>query len=263
MYETSLIIQFLHDRCSVFPITARKILDRAPEAFTTHQAWNAFLYEHTGQSRIGGKHFLDPGILGDYHTTLYAKSHCNQVRNGTSKSCVKPANIYNCWIMIFIIILACIAMILVYIWISHYISIAHKRYLHRKNNWDLNICCGKTDIGKTNADIIKHAEVKNFQLIEDIYKLPFVDKQFDTVLCSHTMEHVDCPDRFFEELKRVGKSVTIILPPLYDISAALNFIEHKWIFLTFRRTYIDRLPKRVKLPGTGWLHRRFGQVKKG
>jgi SAM-dependent methyltransferase len=166
--------------------------------------------------------------------------------------------------MIILIIIACIAMIFFYLWISHHISyVVHKRYLHNRNNWDLNICCGKTEVGKTNADIVKHADVKNFKLIEDIYDLPFSDKQFDTVLCSHTMEHVDCPDRFFEELKRVGKSVTIILPPLYDISAALNFLEHKWIFLTFRKTYIDRLPRYVRLPGTSWLHRRFGQINKG
>ena len=259
----SMFIQFLHDRFSVLTIPVSKILYRAPEAFTTHQAGDAFLYEYAGKRRVSGKYFFDPGILGNNHTPLYAKSCRNQVRNCTL-SLAQSQQIYIIdGFMIFIIILVCVVMILAYIWISHYISIAHKRSLHRTNSWDLNICCGKTDIGKTNADIMQHAEVKNFQLIEDIYKLPFADKQFETILCSHTMEHVDHPDRFFEELKRVGKSVTIILPPLYDISAALNIIEHKWLFLTFRRLYVDRLPKRVKLPGARWLHERFGQVKKG
>jgi hypothetical protein len=44
--------------------------------------------------------------------------------------------------------------------------------------WDLNICCGKTDAGKINADIVKHARIANFVLIKDIYNLPFADKQF-------------------------------------------------------------------------------------
>jgi len=166
--------------------------------------------------------------------------------------------------MIFVVIFACIGMILFYTWIAHYISYTiHKRYLLKKQDWDLNICCGKTDVGKINADIVQHASIKNFHLINDIYDLPFKDKQFSNVLCSHTMEHVEDPECFLKELKRVGHNVTIIIPPLYDISAVLNFLEHKWIFLTFRKTYVDHLPRHLRLPCAEWIHRRFGQVKKG
>ncbi len=83
--------------------------------------------------------------------------------------------------------------------------------------WDLNICCGKTGAGTINADIIRHAQVPNFVLINDIYRLPFADRQFRKVLCSHTIEHVEQPELFYKELCRVGESVTIILPPLWDI----------------------------------------------
>ena len=81
--------------------------------------------------------------------------------------------------------------------------------------WDLNICCGKAD----------------------------ADKQFKNVLCSHTIEHVEKPDLFFRELHRVGETIAIILPPLWDIFAAFNFVEHKWIFLSISANIrINRSP---------------------
>lgn len=127
-----------------------------------------------------------------------------------------------------------------------------------RNQWDLNICCGKTGAGKINADIVKHGRVPNFVLIDDIYNLPFADKQFKQVLCSHTMEHVERPDLFFRELRRVGESVTIILPPLWDVFAAFNFFEHKWIFLTMCKTH-HSLPTYRHLLLAGHFHKLIGQ----
>ena len=83
-----------------------------------------------------------------------------------------------------------------------------------RRRWGLNICCGETDGGGANADIVQHADVPTFVLIQDIYHLPFEDGQFDTVLCSHTLEHVDEPRQFWEELQRVGREVTLVVPPL-------------------------------------------------
>lgn len=128
----------------------------------------------------------------------------------------------------------------------------------RRQKWGLNICCGKTDGGGVNVDIVKHADVPNYISVTDIYHLPFADKQFDTVLCSHTIEHVDDPQRFFEELSRVGKQVTLIIPPLWDISAAFNLLEHKHIFLTFTKEH-NVLPAFVPLPFANTIHRLLGQ----
>jgi hypothetical protein len=130
-----------------------------------------------------------------------------------------------------------------------------------KTQWDLNICCGKTSYGRINADIIKHAEIDNFILIDNIYQLPFSDQQFNTVLCSHAIEHVDDPLMFDRELRRIGKSVHYLVPPLWDLSAAFNIIEHKWLFLTFK-TYHRVVPKHVRLPLANTFQSRFGQVKK-
>ena len=60
---------------------------------------------------------------------------------------------------------------------------------------------------------------------------------------------------------RVGKRVTYIMPPLWDITAAFNFIEHKWLFLTFSKEH-DTLPKYIRLPFASFIQRIFGQRKK-
>lgn len=136
-------------------------------------------------------------------------------------------------------------------------SIIKNRIL-RRQKWDLNICCGKTDGGGINADIVGHADLPRFVLIESVYRLPFQDHQFETVICSHTMEHVEDPSAFFKELTRVGKQVTIILPPLWDVAGALNILEHRWIFLTFRKLH-HRLPAHVRLPLSRTVQRLLGQ----
>lgn len=133
-----------------------------------------------------------------------------------------------------------------------------KNSIIKSKDWDLNICCGSTDGGGINADIIQHSDVENFILIKSIYDLPFEDNQFNNVICSHTLEHVDNPQQFYSELKRVSNELTILIPPLWDVSAALNFLEHKWIFLTFKSKH-NSLPRFIKLPLSGWYQKRFGQ----
>lgn len=149
--------------------------------------------------------------------------------------------------------------VLLYVTLAHYVSYyLEKRRILNGRIWDLNICCGKTDGRGLNVDIVKHQELPRFKQVDDIYNLPFDHGQFETVLCSHTIEHVDDPKRFYEELRRVGKHVTLVVPPLYDVAAVLNFLEHKWIFLTFTKRH-QMLPRFVKMPFVDVLHVRFGQ----
>ena len=128
----------------------------------------------------------------------------------------------------------------------------------RRQRWDLNICCGTIDGGGVNADIVQHANVPNFVKVDSIYRLPFVDNQFETVLCSHTAEHVDYPQRFDRELRRVGKHVVYVLPPVWDLAAALNIWEHKWLFWTVRKVH-HALPARIPLPFARRLQAKIGQ----
>lgn len=133
-----------------------------------------------------------------------------------------------------------------------------KRRILKSRKWSLNICCGHTDGGGINADIVRHNGVANFVKIDDVYNLPFDDQQFESVLCSHTIEHVDDPERFYQELQRVGKEVVIVVPPLWDLSAVFNILEHRSIFLTVRKKH-RTLPRFVDLPLARALQNRFGQ----
>ena len=148
----------------------------------------------------------------------------------------------------------------VYSYIANLISYKWlKRRILNRHKWDLNICCGQTDGRGINVDIIEQKHVPNFRLVEDIYNLPFKEGQFDKVLCSHTIEHVEFPEKFFQELKRVGKEVTIVITPLYDITAALNVFEHRYLFLSFKKEH-KKLPSYVKLPMSNFIQKRIGQI---
>jgi len=145
------------------------------------------------------------------------------------------------------------------LWLLNYVSYSLiKPRIVDGRRWDLNICCGKTDGGGINADIVKHDKVPNFVEIDDIYRLPFSDKQFGHVLCSHTAEHVDDPDELDRELRRVGQNVVYILPPLWDLSAVFNVLEHQWIFLSWRKVH-THLPPRIRLPFSRRIQRTLGQ----
>ena len=134
-----------------------------------------------------------------------------------------------------------------------------KPRLIKHRQWDLNICCGNTSAGRINADIVAQPGVSNFMLIPSIYHLPFKDGEFEEVLCSHTIEHVEDPQAFWDELNRVGKRVTLILPPLWDVAAVLNIFEHRWIFLTFRKAHTT-LPPYIRFSFAHYYQERFGHV---
>lgn len=156
-------------------------------------------------------------------------------------------------------IILILAAIFAYMFLANLLSYRIlKRRILRRQKWDLNICCGFTDGGGVNADIQRHADLPNFVLIEDVTRLPFRDRQFRHVLSSHTIEHVESPAVFYRELQRVGESVTLVLPPLWDASAALNLLEHRHLFLTMRKVH-QTLPRYVRLPGAAWIQRRLGQ----
>ncbi|MFA6088256.1 MAG: methyltransferase domain-containing protein [Candidatus Woesearchaeota archaeon] len=132
-----------------------------------------------------------------------------------------------------------------------------KRYLESEK-FDLNICCGNTSCEGVNADIVKR-DVSKFVLVKNIYKLPFKDKQFKNTICSHTLEHIDNPKKFFDELRRVSKNVTILVPPLWDFGCMINIWEHRLQFLTFTSRHKNKLPKFFYLPFSKTFQKKLGQ----
>ena len=84
-------------------------------------------------------------------------------------------------------------------------------------NWNtLDIGCGYT----ANKNVKVIADIKNlsdfykskkFVLIKD-RKLPFKDKEFDFVISSHVIEHVEDFEFFLSELERISNKGYIELP---------------------------------------------------
>ncbi len=68
--------------------------------------------------------------------------------------------------------------------------------------------------------------------VADINHLPFEDKSFDFVYCSHVLEHVDDPHRACEELIRVGRRGYVEVPSfLTDALFAWAKGMHKWYII--------------------------------
>lgn len=67
-------------------------------------------------------------------------------------------------------------------------------------------------------------------------KLPFPDKHFDTVICTHTLEHVRNLAQAIAELRRVAKKLIIIVPKQrpykYTFDLHLNFFPYIYSFLS-------------------------------
>ncbi len=56
----------------------------------------------------------------------------------------------------------------------------------------------------------------------DVTALPFADNSFDYVICTHVAEHVDEPEKVFEELMRVSKRGYIETPNRYCENMAIS-----------------------------------------
>ena len=104
------------------------------------------------------------------------------------------------------------------------------------SNWKiLDIGCGYT--ANKNATIIadvqdlsKFYKEKKFIRIDN-KKLPFKDKEFDFVISSHVIEHVEDFEFFINELERISSKGYIELPSrLGDNLVFENKKDHIWWF---------------------------------
>ena len=104
-----------------------------------------------------------------------------------------------------------------------------------KNNWlVLDVGCGYTANKYANV-VCDTQDLKNFykdkkfiQLTEK--KLPFKDKEFDFVIASHVLEHVQDPKYFINEIERVSSKGGYIEVPtkLEDNLVFENKKDHLW-----------------------------------
>ena len=106
--------------------------------------------------------------------------------------------------------------------------------LQNNSTWNiLDIGCGynANKFAKVICDIqdlSNHYQDKKFIRLTE-KKLPFKDKEFDFVVASHVMEHVEDVEFFIKELERVSKKGYIELPTkLEDNLVFENKKDHLW-----------------------------------
>jgi Methylase involved in ubiquinone/menaquinone biosynthesis len=83
-------------------------------------------------------------------------------------------------------------------------------------------------------------------------KMPFDTKSFDTVICSHTLEHVIDIDRAMSELRRVARNRIIIVVPkqrewLYTPDLHISFFPYK--FDVYMKLKLSKSAKVIELGG--------------
>ena len=106
--------------------------------------------------------------------------------------------------------------------------------LSSKPDWNiLDIGCGYNANKFANVicdvqNLSNHYANKKFIKLTDI-KLPFKDNEFDFVIASHVMEHVEDVEFFIKELERVSKKGYIELPTMLEDNLVFeNKKDHLW-----------------------------------
>ena len=106
--------------------------------------------------------------------------------------------------------------------------------LQNKATWNiLDIGCGynANKFAKVICDVqdlSNHYQDKKFIRLTE-KKLPFKDKEFDFVVASHVMEHVEDVDFFIKELERVSKKGYVELPTMLEDNLVFeNKKDHLW-----------------------------------
>jgi ubiquinone/menaquinone biosynthesis C-methylase UbiE len=85
----------------------------------------------------------------------------------------------------------------------------------------------------TGVDFVAGNDLPGIQLVKaDVRKLPFEDKSFDVVICSHTIEHIFEIRDFIAELKRVTRKKLIVVTPkqryyFYSLDEHLHFFPQR------------------------------------
>jgi len=117
-------------------------------------------------------------------------------------------------------------------------SIKHlNRIIKENQKWKvLDVGCGyrahpKATVIADVQDLSNYYKERKFIKINE-KKFPFKDKEFDFVIASHVIEHVDDFEFFIKELERVSSRGYIELPSrLGDNLVFENKTDHVWWFL--------------------------------
>lgn len=90
-------------------------------------------------------------------------------------------------------------------------------------------------------------------VIADGYRLPFKNKTFDYVICSHVLEHMEDPKAFVREIMRVGKAGYIEVPDIYG-ERLFGWDFHLW-YCEFKNQTLVMTKKKTGERFGGFFHR--------
>ena len=131
---------------------------------------------------------------------------------------------------------------------------------HVKGSSILDVGCGSGYLISRIKDVYPKARCEAFDLTDinlteldskniafksgDLTNLPYHDNQFDTVICTHVLEHVLDLDKCISELRRVSKQRIILVVPreresLYAFNPHLQFFPYKHSLLRAIRPQPD------------------------
>lgn len=117
----------------------------------------------------------------------------------------------------------------------------------------LDVACGRGYLTKrlaskyvvTGVDVVLESSLASSGRIRyveaSIEELPFADAQFDTVVCTHTLEHVQSPQRAIAELRRVARRRLLVVLPRqrpyrYTFDLHLHFFPYRHDVMMLMRT---------------------------
>lgn len=89
-------------------------------------------------------------------------------------------------------------------------------------------------------------------VVADGFHLPFRDKAFDYVVCSHVLEHLQDPQAFVKELTRVGKAGYIEVPSIYG-ERLFGWNFHLW-YCQLKKGALTFSPKKEGERYGGFFH---------
>lgn len=128
----------------------------------------------------------------------------------------------------------------------------------------LNVGCGK-DIKKgwVNLDFIR---AKGVDKTHDLNKFPypFDDDSFDEIYASHIIEHVEDPEKFMQELWRIGKingKIKIITPHFSCGPLSWGDLTHKRTFSSLAFYNYDLSKKKLGINSLASLNKMTFSVK--
>ncbi|MGA2669504.1 MAG: class I SAM-dependent methyltransferase [Ignavibacteria bacterium] len=114
--------------------------------------------------------------------------------------------------------------------------------LHKDARKIIDIGCGRGYIVKklsslgyesSGCDVFKELDLGSSKYFQgNIENLPFYDKEYDVVICTHTLEHILNLNSAVSELKRIAKKQIIIVVPCqrffyYTLDTHVNFFLKK------------------------------------